>query len=90
MERQRPWGPHVWSASDRGVDLFLPPRMGVLEPGGVGGVGRTVLGVLILTVLSNGLNQIGAADYTQTVIRGLVIIVAAVFTTASQRKLIVK
>ena len=58
--------------------------------GGVGSVGRTVLGVLILTVLSNGLNQIGAADYTQTIIKGLVIVVAAVFTMASQRKLIIK
>ena len=38
-----------------------------------------MLGVLILTVLSNGLNQIGAADYTQTIIKGLVIIVAAVY-----------
>jgi ribose transport system permease protein len=63
---------------------------GTALSGGVGGVGRTVLGVLILTVLSNGLNQIGAADYTQTIIKGLVIIVAAVFTVASQRKLIVK
>jgi ribose transport system permease protein len=63
---------------------------GTALSGGVGGVGRTVLGVLILTVLSNGLNQIGAADYTQTIIKGLVIIVAAVFTMASQRKLIVK
>jgi ribose transport system permease protein len=63
---------------------------GTALSGGVGGVGRTVLGVLILTVLSNGLNQIGAADYTQTVIKGLVIIVAAVFTMASQRRLIVK
>ncbi|MBI3213109.1 MAG: ABC transporter permease [Mycobacterium sp.] len=57
---------------------------GTALSGGVGGVGRTVLGVLILTVLSNGLNQIGAADYTQTIIKGLVIIVAAVFTMASQ------
>ncbi len=63
---------------------------GTALSGGVGGVNRTVLGVLILTVLSNGLNQIGAADYTQTIIKGLVIIVAAVFTMASQRKLIVK
>lgn len=63
---------------------------GTALSGGIGGVGRTVLGVLILTVLSNGLNQIGAADYTQTIIKGLVIIVAAVFTMASQRKLIVK
>jgi ribose transport system permease protein len=63
---------------------------GTALSGGVGGVGRTVLGVLILTVLSNGLNQIGAADYTQTIIKGLVIIIAAVFTMASQRKLVVK
>ncbi|MGV9826817.1 ABC transporter permease [Gordonia sp. NPDC003429] len=63
---------------------------GTALSGGVGSVARTVLGVLILTVLSNGLNQIGAADYTQTIIKGLVIVVAAVFTMASQRKLIVK
>ena len=63
---------------------------GTALSGGGGSVGRTVLGVLILTVLSNGLNQIGAADYTQTIIKGLVIVVAAVFTMASQRKLIIK
>ena len=63
---------------------------GTALSGGVGGVGRTVLGVLILTVLSNGLDQLGVADYTQTIVKGLVIIVAAVFTMASQRKLIVK
>ncbi|GAC69168.1 ABC transporter permease [Gordonia soli] len=63
---------------------------GTALSGGVGSVARTVLGVLILTVLSNGLNQIGAADYTQTIIKGLVIVVAAVFTMASQRKLIIK
>lgn len=55
-----------------------------------GGVDMTVLGVLIPTVLSHGLNQVGAADYTQTIIKGLVIVAAAVFTMASQRKLIVK
>ena len=63
---------------------------GTALSGGVGSVNRTLLGVLILVVLSNGLNQIGAADYTQTIIKGIVIIVAAVFTMASQRKLIVK
>lgn len=46
---------------------------GTALSGAVGDVGRTVLGVLILTVLSNGLNQIGIADYTQTTIKGLVI-----------------
>lgn len=59
---------------------------GTALSGGAGGVERTLVGVLILTVLANGLNQLGASDYTQTVIKGAVIIVAAVFTMASLRK----
>lgn len=58
--------------------------------GGKGGVHRTLLGVLLLVVLSNGLNQLGVQSFTQTIIKGLVIIVAVVFTTASQRTSIVK
>jgi ribose transport system permease protein len=63
---------------------------GTALSGGVGGVERTVLGVLILTVLSNGLNQMGVETYTQTVIKGAVIVVAAVLTMASQRKMVIK
>ncbi|MFT4035784.1 MAG: ABC transporter permease [Patulibacter sp.] len=59
---------------------------GTALSGGAGGVERTLIGVLILTVLANGLNQLGAQDYTQTIIKGAVIIVAAVFTMASLRK----
>jgi ribose transport system permease protein len=59
---------------------------GTALSGGAGGVERTLVGVLILTVLANGLNQLGASDYTQTVIKGAVIIVAAIFTMASLRK----
>jgi ribose transport system permease protein len=63
---------------------------GTALSGGVGGVERTLLGVLILTVLSNGLNQMGVQSFTQTVIKGAVIIVAAVVTMASQRKAVIK
>jgi len=63
---------------------------GTALSGGRGGVARTLLGVLLLVVLSNGLNQLGVQSFTQTVIKGLVIIVAVVFTTASQRRLTVK
>jgi ribose transport system permease protein len=59
---------------------------GTALSGGAGGVERTLVGVLILTLLANGLNQLGASDYTQTVIKGAVIIVAAVFTMASLRR----
>jgi ribose transport system permease protein len=63
---------------------------GTALSGGVGGVERTLLGVLILTVLSDGLNQLEVQSYTQTIIKGAVIIVAAVFAMASRRKEIIK
>lgn len=63
---------------------------GTALSGGVGGVHRTLLGVLIITVLANGLNQLGVEDFTQTMIKGGVVVVAALFTMASQRALIIK
>lgn len=44
--------------------------------GGVGGVGRTLLGVIILSVLSNGLNLTQVSTYVQNIVIGLIIIVA--------------
>jgi len=58
--------------------------------GGFGGVHRTLLGVLIITVLANGLNQVGMGEYLQQVIKGAVVVVAVLFTTASRREGIVK
>jgi len=63
---------------------------GTALSGGVGGVERTLLGVLILTVLSDGLDQMGVNTFLQTSIKGAVIIIAAVFTMASRRKLVIK
>jgi ribose transport system permease protein len=63
---------------------------GTALSGGIGGVERTLLGVLILTVLSDGLDQTGVQPYTQTIAKGAVIIVAAVFTMGSQRKFVIK
>jgi ribose transport system permease protein len=58
--------------------------------GGAGGVERTFVGVLILTVLSSGLNQLGVPDFTQTMIKGAVIAIAAAFTLAGRRGEVVK
>lgn len=63
---------------------------GTALSGGAGGVHRTLLGVLIITILANGLNQIGVDQFTQEIIKGAVIIVAVVITMASRRSLIVK
>lgn len=50
--------------------------------GGVGGVGGTFLGVLILGILNNMFNLIGLSAYAQMIAKGIIIVVAV----ASQRR----
>ena len=54
--------------------------------GGVGGIPGTVLGVLIITILSNGMNMIGVDPYIQNIAKGLVLVVA-VFVTIDRAKI---
>jgi ribose transport system permease protein len=44
--------------------------------GGVGGVHRTLIGVLIIALLDNGLNLMGVNQYAQMMIKGAVVILA--------------
>ncbi|EXL01991.1 ABC transporter permease [Aquamicrobium defluvii] len=48
--------------------------------GGMGGVAGTVIGALIIAILSNGLNLAGVSSYTQLIIKGLVLIVAVIIS----------
>ena len=43
--------------------------------GGEGGVGGTMIGILIIGVLANGLNILGVADFWQLVVNGLIIVI---------------
>jgi len=52
---------------------------GTTLSGGKGSVGRTIAGVLVIILLSNGLNLMGVPHYTQIVIKGVVVIVAVAF-----------
>lgn len=61
---------------------------GTAITGGVGGVQRTVLGVLVITILTVGLNSLGVMPYMQLIIQGLVV-VAAVALTLDRSKLTV-
>ena len=61
---------------------------GTALTGGVGGPHRTLLGVLIMGVLSNGLNVTGVDPYLQIVVKGCVVI-AAVFLTIDKNKILV-
>jgi ribose transport system permease protein len=59
---------------------------GTALTGGVGGVGKTVVGALILAILGNGMNIVGVNAYFQDIVTGLVIILACMISL-DRRKL---
>lgn len=54
--------------------------------GGIGTIGGTLIGALVIGVLSNGLNLLHISSYVQMVIKGLVIIMAVAFDLIKNRK----
>ena len=54
--------------------------------GGVGSIGGTILGVLIITILSNGMNMLGIDPYVQYIAKGMVLVLA-VFITIDRKKI---
>jgi ribose transport system permease protein len=53
--------------------------------GGIGGIGGTIVGVLIIGVLHNGLNLVGVSPFIQQIIVGAVIAVAVAFDSMRRR-----
>lgn len=53
--------------------------------GGVGGLGGTVIGVLIIGILSNGLNMLNVSYYYQLIIKGIVILLAVCIDTLKKK-----
>ena len=53
--------------------------------GGVGGVGGTVIGVLLIAVLQNGLGLMGVSAFWQGVVTGIVLIVAVLLDKLQSR-----
>jgi inositol transport system permease protein len=49
--------------------------------GGIGGVGGTVIGALLIGVLINGLVMMNVSPYYQQVIIGVIIVLAVAFDT---------
>ncbi len=54
--------------------------------GGIGGIGGTVVGVLIIGVLHNGLNLVGVSPFIQQIIVGAVIAIAVGFDSLRRRE----
>ncbi|MGL1893354.1 MAG: ABC transporter permease [Spirochaetaceae bacterium] len=59
---------------------------GTSMAGGIGGVGRTVIGVLIINTLNAGLSHLGVGSSWQRISIGLVIIAAVWFDTVQRKK----
>lgn len=59
---------------------------GTTFDGGVGGVGGTLLGVMILALLGNILNLMGVSPYYQMLLQGGIIVIAVVVSEVRQRK----
>jgi len=58
---------------------------GTALSGGVGGPHRTILGALVIGILSNGMNILNVYPFTQIIIRGVVVIVAVWLTMDRSR-----
>jgi ribose transport system permease protein len=54
--------------------------------GGKGGVNMTVIGVLTIGVLNNGMNLLKIPSFWQTIVMGLIILLAVVLDQARQKK----
>ena len=63
---------------------------GTALSGGIGGPHRTIIGVLVIAVLSNGMDVTQVEDSTQDIIKGLVIIAAVALTIDRSKYSIIK
>lgn len=78
-----------------GQDLLLNSLAAIVVggtslSGGVGGPHRTLLGVLIISILDNGLNLVGVRAYPQLVIKGLVVVTAVLVSQDRRAGLLIK
>jgi len=78
-----------------GQDLLLNSLAAIVVggtslSGGVGGPHRTLLGVLIIAILDNGLNLLGVSAYPQLVIKGAVVIVAVLVSQNRRQSMLIK
>ena len=83
----RLWSAQPNAATGWELDAIAAPVLGGTSLiGGVGGVGGTVVGAVIIGVLSNGLNLLGISSYYQQVIKGIVFILAVMLDLFTKRR----
>lgn len=78
-----------------GSGLMLPSIAAIVMggtalTGGVGGPHRTILGVLVIAVLNNGMNLLGIDSFVQEIILGLVVVAAVALSIDREKIDVVK
>ncbi|MPM91766.1 Ribose import permease protein RbsC [bioreactor metagenome] len=63
---------------------------GTAMTGGIGGVKGTIIGTLIIAMLSNGLDLMGVDPYLQTIVKGIVLWLAVIISIDRQKIGVVK
>ena len=59
---------------------------GTSMSGGVGTVGGTFIGILIIGVITNGLNLMGINSFWQNVLKGVIILAAVIIDVARKNR----
>ena len=63
---------------------------GTAMTGGIGGIKGTIIGTLIIAILSNGLNVTGVDPYVQTIVKGFVLWLAVLLSMERRKVGIIK
>jgi ribose transport system permease protein/putative xylitol transport system permease protein len=63
---------------------------GTAITGGVGGPWKTLLGAILMGVLSSAMNIMGITPFIQTTLKGLIIVIAVAITFDRTKVLVVK
>lgn len=63
---------------------------GTSMSGGVGKISGTILGAMVIGIISNGLNLMGVSSFWQLVVKGLIILVAVIIDTQKGKDSIIK
>jgi ribose transport system permease protein len=59
---------------------------GTALAGGIGGIGGTIFGIIIMGVLNNGLNLIGVSTFWQYIVKGLMVIIAVIIDSYTRKR----
>jgi len=82
---------HFGSAQQNEFDNYLLDSIAAVVVGGTslfggsGGIGETIIGLLVLGVLNNGLDHVSIDSFVKILIRGLILLAALIINVYAQR-----